>query len=114
VNDDLAYLNDVLERIQRIETYTQQGRETFLQSAMIQDAVIRNFEVMGEIVKRLSPELRASYPQVPWRRMAGFRDVLIHDYTGLDLDEIWNVIKQNLSDLKAEIQLIVQELEHET
>jgi len=114
VNDDLKYLNDALERIQRIETYTQQGREAFLQSALIQDAVIRNFEVIGEIVKRLSSDLRECYPQVPWRRIAGFRDVLIHDYTGLDLDEIWNVIEQNLADFKAEIQLIVQELEHET
>jgi uncharacterized protein with HEPN domain len=59
-------------------------------------------------------EFRQQYPTVPWRRIAGFRDVLIHDYTGLDLDEIWNVIEQNLSDLKAQIQLIVQELERQT
>lgn len=113
MKDDKAYLLDLLERIQRVEAFTQNGREEFFQSILIQDGVIRNFEVMGEIVKRLSQELKQNHPEVPWRQIAGFRDILIHEYLGIDLQRVWNVIEQNLSDLKAQIQLIVQELERQ-
>ncbi len=85
-----------------------------MRSLLIQDGVIRSFEVMGEAVKRVSQELRQNDPEVPWRQIAGFRDVLIHDYMGLDLDEVWNVVERNLPDLKSKILLILQELENET
>ncbi len=85
-----------------------------MRSLLIQDGVIRSFEVIGKAVKRVSQELRQNYPDVPWRQIAGFRDVLMHDYMGLDLDEVWNVVERNLPDLKSKILLILQELENET
>jgi len=103
MTDDEIYLQDIYERICRIETYTEGGKTEFIQSLLIQDGVIRSFEVIGEAVKRLSPELRQSYPDIPWRRMAGVRDVLIHDYAGINLEEVWNVVEQNLPSLKLKI-----------
>jgi uncharacterized protein with HEPN domain len=71
------YLLDILGRIRLIEEFTVDGRDTFLEPVLIQEGVIRCFEVIGEVVKRLSPELIAPYPQIPWRQIAGFRDILI-------------------------------------
>ena len=75
-NDEL-YLEHIHERIQRIEACAEEGRGAFEASFVLQDAIIRNFEVIGEAVKQLSPELLEQYNQVPWRRIAGFRDILI-------------------------------------
>ena len=74
MKDDLIYLGDILDRIERIESYTHEGKDRFYQSLLIQDAVIRCFEVIGEAVKQLSPEIRKKYPEITWRKIAGFRE----------------------------------------
>ncbi len=84
----------------------------FVASHLVQDAVIRNFEVIGEAVKRLSSDLTAGYAEVPWRSIAGFRDVLIHDYMGVDLLQVWNVIEQELPGLKSAIYAMRHDLEN--
>ncbi|MBS9391894.1 MAG: DUF86 domain-containing protein [Dolichospermum sp. LBC05a] len=94
--------------MERIEEYTKGGKEEFMQNKMIQDAVIRNFEIIGEATKRLSPELRSQYSEVPWQQMAGLRDVLIHDYLKVNLNLVWQIIEQNLSNLKRQVTAILQ------
>jgi uncharacterized protein with HEPN domain len=111
MRDDRLYLSNIKECIERIESYTHDGREAFLQTTIIQDAVIRNFEIIGEATKRLSPEIRAAYPDVTWQQVAGFRDVLIYDYLKVNLKQIWGVIEQNLPQLKATVEEILPELE---
>ncbi|MBI5566652.1 MAG: DUF86 domain-containing protein [Chloroflexi bacterium] len=109
--DDRLYLIHILECIEWIESYTLGGYTAFAESHQIQDAVIRNFEIMGEAVKRLSSDVRAAYPDIPWRQVAGFRDVLIHDYFGIDLDEVWGVVQTNLPQLKQQIETILHSLD---
>jgi uncharacterized protein with HEPN domain len=100
---DLLYLEHILERIERIERAAASGRDAFMASDILQDAVIRNFEVIGEAVKQLSAGAREQHPDVPWRRIAGFRDVLIHNYLGVDIAQVWEVIERGLPDLKSAV-----------
>ncbi len=76
----------------------------FLDDRKTQDAVIRNLEVIGEIVKRIPDDFRSDHPQVPWKKIAGMRDKLIHDYLGVDIEAVWLVKERSLPDLHAEIQ----------
>ena len=110
MKDERLYLSNIQECIERIEEYTKGGKEEFMQTKMIQDAVIRNFEIIGEATKRLSPELRSKYSDVPWQQMAGLRDVLIHDYLKVNLNLVWQIIEQNLSDLKRQVKAIIENL----
>jgi uncharacterized protein with HEPN domain len=103
VRQQRLYLVDILERIRRIEIVTAGGHEDFLASFVNQDAAIRSFEVIGEVVKRLSPELTAAYPTIPWRQIAGFRDVLIHDYEEIDLEAVWRIVAEDLVPLKEAV-----------
>ena len=112
--DDLEFVQDILDRIQRIETFIETGEDEFLESLLIQDAVMRNFEVIGEATKRLSPDFRDQYPAIAWKQMAGFRDVIIHDYMGLEMEQIWATIETALPILKKQLLEILKELENET
>ncbi len=107
MKDDRVYLIQVLECIKQIEEYTINGREEFMNSRLIQDAVIRNMEIIGEATKRVSPGLREQHPEIPWKEMAGMRDVLIHDYMGVDLNIVWNVISRNLAEIKDHLRALL-------
>jgi uncharacterized protein with HEPN domain len=111
---DALYLRHILEAIERIEIYVAVGRAAFLSTAHWQDATIRQLEVIGEATKNLSDELRAAHPEVPWRRIAGLRDVLIHNYMGVDLVAVWEVTQNNLPVFKSQAQAILDELEKPT
>lgn len=107
---DQIYLKHILDAVEKIESYTVIGREAFIADSHWQDAVIRQLEIIGEATKRLSDGLRQRYNDIPWRRIAGLRDVLIHDYMGVDLVAVWEVTQQNPPVLKNQIQAILDEL----
>ena len=107
----LVYLLHIRDAIVRIQTYTEGGQEEFLNNKMIQDAVIRNLEIIGEATKKLTPYLKDRRPEVPWNRIAGMRDVLIHDYFEVDLQIVWDVVKNRLPELKEHIESLIAETE---
>lgn len=96
MNDDLDYLAHILEAGRRITEYTHGGRSVFETDRMTQDAVIRNFEVIGEAVKNLSEPLRLANPVIPWKRISGLRDTLINRYFRIDFDLVWDIVATHL------------------
>lgn len=104
MKDDRLYLIHMCECIDYITQYTAEGRDAFMASRQAQDAVIRNFEVLGEAAKHLSEAFRSSHEGIPWKRIVGFRDVLIHHYIGVDIEQVWSVVEKDLPDLGERIR----------
>ena len=100
---DLGLLEHIRGRIARIEEYTNGERSRFYDSHLVQDAVIRNLQTIAESTQRLSDGIRATEPEVPWRAIAGFRNVLVHDYLEIDLEVVWSVVDQDLPKLVAAV-----------
>ena len=111
MKSDLAPLGHILESIDRIKAYTAGGREDFLARTLVQDAVVRNLEILGEATKRLSPELRARNPEIPWKEMAALRDVLAHGYMSVDLEIVWEVVERRLVGISSRVQSLRDELD---
>lgn len=105
--DQRVYLLDLLDRIERIETIAALGEANFRASFVHQDAVIRSFEVIGEIVKRLDPALLTQAAAIDWSDYAGFRDVLIHQYDRVLLEIVWESTQGDLTALKAAVQALL-------
>lgn len=107
--DNKVFLAHIFESIDAIEKYTESFTESqFLKNIQLQDAVVRRLEIIGEAVKNLSLELKKQYPEIPWKQVAGTRDILIHEYFGADMGLIWKVIKKELPQLKKEIKKILE------
>ncbi|MHB1241272.1 MAG: HepT-like ribonuclease domain-containing protein [Gammaproteobacteria bacterium] len=110
MKDDRLYLIHIGECIDRIEQYTAGGEADYKNSTLIQDAVIRNLQTLAESSQRVSDDLKAAHPDMPWRDIAGFRNVLVHQYLGVDLDYVWRVIEDDVPVLKIWITTALKEL----
>ena len=98
--NDHALLDHIIASIGRIREYTGSSRSTFFASSMVQDAVIRNLQTLAESTQRLSQAAKDAEPTVPWRSIAGFRNVLTHGYLSVDLEVVWSVVAQDLPALE--------------
>lgn len=108
MKDDRVYLAHVLECIGRIEEYCGNDRDRFFESSLVQDAVVRNLQTLAESTQRISEPLKYSNSSVDWRAIAGFRNVLTHDYLGIDLERIWGVIERRLPSLRVEVERMLK------
>lgn len=102
--EDGLFLSDILSSIEKIEKFTLElSYEDFLKNDMALDAVLRNFEIIGEASTHVSEETRLKYPGIPWGKMKSMRNILIHEYFGVDFEIIWKTLKGSLPELKKEI-----------
>lgn len=108
--DRSVYIRHIYDCIRRIKDYTQDGKEAFFQDPKTQDAVIRNLEIIGQAVKDFGTEkLVSSNPQVPWLQIAATRNFLAHQYLGVDLKLVWNIVEQHLPQLEQHILTLAQQ-----
>lgn len=105
---DLTYLADILQAARLVQDFaTGVAAEAFFEDPLRQSAILRQLEITGEATKRLSEAFRSSHPEIPWRNMAGMRDVLIHAYDHVDLEEVWKTVERDIPRLIALIEPLV-------
>ncbi|MFA5553535.1 MAG: HepT-like ribonuclease domain-containing protein [Phycisphaerae bacterium] len=103
MKDDSVYLRYILDCISRIEENASSGKDEFMASHTIQDAVLRNLQTMTESTQRLSESLKEAHPEIEWHYISAFRNVLVHDYLGIDIEKIWEITQNEVPKLKQAI-----------
>lgn len=104
VDSDVLLLDHIRESIRRIREYTRGQRDIFFDSQLVQDAVVRNLQTLAESTQRLSVPLKTTEPDVPWNAISGFRNVLAHNYLGIDPDAVWSVVERDLPELSKAVE----------
>jgi uncharacterized protein with HEPN domain len=107
--DYKLYLEDILSAIEKIQTYTQGANVSDLETnPMLLDAVLYNLQIIGESAKHLPDELKSQSDQIEWRKIAGMRDVIAHEYFGISLEIIWDILENKLPDLEVEVKNLLE------
>ena len=107
VNDILLFCEHIAEYIHGVD------KNSFLSNRMLQDALVRKIEIIGEAVKNISTETREKYPQIAWKEIAGMRDKIVHGYFNVDLDIVWKTVTQFIPKLKPEIEKILETISNQ-
>ena len=109
MKDDHAYLLHILDAADQALLYASEGEANFKSDRKTRDAVLRNLEVIGEAAKNVSRESRRRHPGVPWKRITGLRDIIIHQYFGVNYPRVWEVLTVDLPPLRDQIQSLLAE-----
>lgn len=105
-------VEEIIESLTMIESYTRYVTQSgFKQGFLLQDAVIHRLEIIGDAAKNIPEDFRNAHPEIPWKEIAGLRDILIHAYFQVNIDRVWNVMKHELPDIKRKLLKVVQKLE---
>jgi uncharacterized protein with HEPN domain len=103
-------LLDILEAIERIEKYADDGKDAFVSDELIQTWIVHHIEIIGEACRSLPNDFQAMYADIPWADIVGMRNILIHHYFGIDTDAVWSVVERDLPELKLSIQTILDKM----
>jgi uncharacterized protein with HEPN domain len=109
MKNDKLYLVHIVECVEKIEKYTVEGKESFVLDEKTQDAVLRNLHTLAESSTRVSEQMQSKYPEVAWQEIGAFRNVVVHDYLGLELEQIWDIVVVDLPPLKKSILTMLKE-----
>jgi uncharacterized protein with HEPN domain len=110
VRDDRLLLGDLLEAITRIERYAVEGRTRFDTDELVQTWIVHHLQIIGEAARKLSSEARKRAPDLPWPQIIAMRNILVHDYFGVDLETVWSTVENNLPVLKKRLEILLNEL----
>lgn len=110
----ILFLNDILKSIQKIKKYTKgKTYDEFINDDLLVDGVVRNLEVIGEAVKNIPANFRKRYPSIEWKRIAGLRDILIHEYFGIDYELLWDIVENKIPYLGKQIEAVLKDIKKE-
>ncbi len=101
---DLPYILHIQSCLNRIDEYTRSGRDFFLKDYKTQDAVLRNLQTLAESSQKISEDFKSKNPAIPWKKLSGFRNILVHNYLGLNLEKVWDVIEQDIPQLGVQFK----------
>ena len=107
---DRLRLLDAIEQIELISSFSAHGREAFFNDLMVQSAVLHRLALLGEACRGISTELCATHPEIPWPQIVGFRNVVIHEYFGIDLELVWGIVAEHIATLGAQLNSVVATL----
>lgn len=107
---DRLRLLDAIEQIELITSFSARGREAFFNDLLVQSAVLHRLALLGEACRGVSPELREAHPEIPWPQIIGFRNVVIHEYFGIDLELVWAIVAEHIATLGAQLNSVVASL----
>jgi uncharacterized protein with HEPN domain len=107
VRDDLERLRDIQEAIDRIEKHTVQGRDVFERDELVQNWVVHHLQIIGEATRHLSSELKTKHTEIPWSRIIGMRNILVHDYFAIDVEAVWQAVERDLPELKLKVSALL-------
>ncbi len=113
MRDPKERLRDILDAATHIERYTTRGREAFDREELIQVWVVHHLQIIGEAAAQLGREFHQAHPEVPWPKIVAMRNVLVHEYFGVDLNELWNMVQRDLKPIQARVGQLLAKLEQQ-
>lgn len=110
MKDDRERLLDIVEAIERIGRYVCRGRPAFEKDELLQTWVVHHIQIIGEAARKVSEPLRLAHPEIPWSQIIAMRNILVHDYFGVDVEEVWSTVERDLPDLKTKVLRIIGDI----